>query len=157
MEAYLEYFKTLRNEINLRIKIHSYFTISKIIACAALLGHLINKTTVNSYALLSVPVLAFSLDLVICHNITTINNIGRFIRDEIESKIFEEKFSYERTAQSRKTGLFDLIDRFGQVFITYIFSILSLSLSSFTWFSFIFVVFLCVIDGAIMTSAIASD
>jgi len=81
-EIAIEYFKALRAEIDLRIKNQSYYTISKIVACAALLGHL-TKEGITA-AILTVPLLAVLLDFIILHNLATINRIEVYLRDEIE-------------------------------------------------------------------------
>lgn len=57
-EIAVEYFKALRSEIDLRIKNHGYLTISKIVACSALLGHLVSSKS-GLPALIAIPVLAF--------------------------------------------------------------------------------------------------
>ena len=131
----LEYFKALRTEIDLRVKNHSYLTISKVVACAALLGHLVsNKSGVSS--LIAIPVLAFGLDLIIYHNIRGVNAIGKYIKSELEEKVFKSIVTkdwvlYEQLGQSRKQGVIDLVfDRFGQLVITGIFSVLAFVLAS---------------------------
>ena len=124
-EIALEYFKALRAEIDLRIKNQSYYTISKIVACAALLGHLINEGT--SVALFTVPLLAVLLDFIILHNLATINRIGVYLRDEIEHKAFSDlvsnKWSLFEThvGQTRTSRTKDLLDRSGQLGITIVF------------------------------------
>lgn len=131
----LEYFKALRSEIDLRIKNHGYLTISKIIACSALLGHLVtSKSGISS--LIAIPVLAFGLDLVIYHNIGRVNSIGKYIKSELEAKVFTSVVSknwvlFEHIGQSRKQGILDVVfDRFGQLVITLLFAVLSFVLAT---------------------------
>ncbi len=127
----LEYFKSLRAEIDLRIKSQTYLTISKVLACATLAGFLLDLNP-HGTAYLALPILAFSLDLLIFHNLIGINTIGKYIRDELEKKSFtkivhSDLVLYEQFAQSERTGLRDLIlDRFGQVLITTLFSLLAI-------------------------------
>lgn len=135
IEIAVEYFKALRSEIDLRIKNHGFLTISKITACAALLGHLVSKDS-SMPALLAVPVLAFGLDLVIYHNIRRVNAIGKYIKTELEAKVFKPMLTKdwvlgEQKFQTDKQGVLDFIfDRFGQLVITTLFAILALVLAS---------------------------
>jgi hypothetical protein len=124
-EVAIEYFKALRAEIDLRIKNQSYYTISKIVACAALLGHLVEHGI--TAAIFTVPLLAVLLDFIILHNLGIINKIGLYLRDEIESKAFSDLVAnkwllYEtKVAQRKKSRSTDLLDRFGQLGITIVF------------------------------------
>lgn len=124
-EIAIEYFRALRAEIDLRIKNQSYYTISKIVACAALLGHLIKEGI--STALFTVPLLAVLLDFIILHNLATINRIGVYLRDEIEHKAFADLISNKwllfetHVGQTHTSRTMDLLDRFGQLGTTIIF------------------------------------
>lgn len=134
-ELALEYFKALRTEIDLRITNHGYLTISKIVACAALLGHLVSSKSGVS-ALIAIPVLAFGLDLVIYHNIGRVNAIGKYIKAELEAKVFKTMVTkgwvlFEQIGQRRKQGVLDIaLDRSGQLVITAIFAVLAFVLAS---------------------------
>ena len=139
MDFVLEYFKALRTEIDHRIKNQSYYTISKILGCAALFGHLLGRNFFPG--LVAVPLLAISLDFVIHHNLAIIIDIARYIRDEIEGKFFEGTKSGEWTgyetsvSQTTRAGMRDLLDRFGQMGITLVFLLSSLAiyLTNFDW------------------------
>jgi hypothetical protein len=129
-----EYFKALRAELELRINSHHYITISKIVACAALLGQLVSKGSGVS-ALISVPVLAFGLDVIMYHNIRRVNDIGKYIKSEIEGKVFKPMLTkditlFEHIAQTREQGVLDIMDRFGQFVITVLFAGLAFLLAS---------------------------
>jgi hypothetical protein len=127
-ELGIEYFKALRSEIDLRIRNNSYLTISKIVACGALFGHLAAKGFITR--IIAVPIVAIFLDLAIHHNVAGINSIGKYIRDELEKKCFKDivvgKWNlYESSsAQTKGAGLRDLLDRFGQIGITIAFFLL---------------------------------
>jgi ABC-type amino acid transport system permease subunit len=134
-EIAVEYFRALRSEIDLRIKNHGYLTISKIVACSALLGHLVSSQS-GTPALISIPVLAFGLDLVIYHNINRVNAIGKYIKAELEAKVFKTVVTKgwtlcEQKFQTDTQGTLDLIfDRFGQLLITALFAVLAFVLAS---------------------------
>jgi hypothetical protein len=88
----LEYFKELRTEINLRIKNHTALVTLKVMTIGALLAFLLKENTatferLTSYSLLLVPAMAMLFDVMICQNIHTINQIGVYIRDNIEPGI----------------------------------------------------------------------
>lgn len=157
-EVALEYFKALRSEIDLRIKNHGYLTISKIVACAALLGHLVNSKSGVS-ALIAIPILAFGLDMVIYHNIRRVNSIGKYIKAELEEKVFKTMVTkgwvlFEQIGQTHKQGVLDIVfDRFGQLVISAIFAFLAFVLASpppadicSSWFLWL-VVSLLIVDG----------
>jgi len=167
-EIAVEYFKALRSEIDLRINNHSYFTISKIVACSALLGHLVSSKSGLS-ALIAVPVLAFGLDLVIYHNIKRVNNIGKYIKTELEEKVFNNLITKgwvpcEQKFQTSKQGVLDFIfDRFSQLVVTTIFAVLAFALAAplptdiyWSWF-FWLIVGLLLADGVAAYSSRASD
>jgi len=124
-EIAIEYFKALRAEIDIRTKNQAYYTISKIVACSALLGHLTQKGLTP--AILSVPLLAILLDFIILHNLATINRIGVYLRDEIELKAFSDLISNKwslfetQVGQTHKSRTMDILDRFGQLGTTIIF------------------------------------
>jgi uncharacterized membrane protein YoaK (UPF0700 family) len=128
----VEYFKALRNEIDLRTRNQAYFTISKIVVSGVLLGHLVQRDINES--LFSVPLIAILLDFIIHHNLAGINAIGKYIKDEIEGKFFLKAISggwtpYETKAgQTRKTRTRDLLDRFGQLGITTCFFLVAISI-----------------------------
>jgi len=134
-EIAVEYFKALRSEIDLRIKNHGYLTISKIIACSALLGHLVSSKSGLS-ALIAIPVLAFGLDFVIYHNLKRVNDIGKYIKTELEEKVFNSLITKgwvpcEQKFQTSGQGVFDVIfDRIGQLVVTAIFAVLAFALAS---------------------------
>ena len=70
-----------------------------------------NKSSLS--ALIAVPVLAFGLDLVIYHNIHRVNAIGKYIKAELEEKVFKSIVTkdwalHEQVAQTCK-----------QVFLTF--------------------------------------
>lgn len=168
IEIAVEYFKALRSEIDLRIKNHGFLTISKITACAALLGHLVNSKSGVS-ALVAVPVLAFGLDLVIYHNIRRVNAIGKYIKTELEEKVFKTMVTKgwvlcEQKFQTDKQGALDFIfDRFGQLVITALFAFLALFLASpsptdvsYSWFLWLGAGML-IVDGVAAFASKASD
>lgn len=168
IEIAVEYFKALRSEIDLRIKNHGYLTISKIVACAALLGHLVSSKSGVS-ALIAIPVLAFGLDLVIYHNIGRVNAIGKYIKAELEEKVFKTMVTKgwvlcEQKFQTDKQGVLDfMFDRFGQLVITAIFAVLAFVLVSppptdifCSWFLWL-VVGLLLADGVAAFASGASD
>jgi len=167
-EVALEYFKTLRAEIDLRIKNHGYLTISKIVACAALLGYLVSSKSGVS-ALIAIPVLAFGLDLVIYHNIGRVNAIGKYIKAELEEKVFKAMVTkgwvlFEQIGQTHKQGVLDIaLDRSGQLVITAIFAVLVFVLASppptdiySSWLLWLAVVLLLA-DGVAAYASRASD
>lgn len=163
----VEYFKALRSEIDLRIKNHGYLTISKIIACSAMLSHLVSSKFDVS-VLIAIPVLAFGLDLVIYHNIRRVNDIGKYIKAELEEKVFKTIVTKggalcEQQFQTGKQGAWDLLDRFGQLIITVLFTVLAFALASprptnilCSWFMWL-VVGLLVVDGLAAFASRASD
>lgn len=124
----IEYFKALRAEIDLRIRNQSHYTISKIVACGALLGHLVKDGPTP--ALLSIPLVAVLLDFIIYNNLAHINELGQYIKNELEAKAFSSNGEtrwvlYEtRSGQTRTAGIRDLLDRFGQVGISIAFLVI---------------------------------
>ncbi len=129
----IEYFKALRAEIDLRIKNQAYYTISKIVACGALLGYLAEEGFTQG--LIAVPLVAVLLDFRIHNNVAKINSIGKYIRDELETKCFKKVISgwtpYEsKYGQTKSAGKQDLLGSFGQIGITIALFLLSLLLFS---------------------------
>lgn len=131
----IEYFRAVRAEIELRIKNQSYYTISKIVACGGLLGHL--GTNQPGLAVFAVPLIAVFLDFVIHHNLAIINSLGRYVRDELEEKVFSSTVATKNLVlwetyggQTTNSRLADILDRFGQISITVAFLIAAVLLYS---------------------------
>lgn len=124
----LEYFKALRAEIDTRLKNHGHLSISKIIACTALLGSLA-ASKASPWVFVVIPVFAVALDFIIAHNIGSVNAIGQYIKRELERHVFASLVTgrwqlYEQGAQSVKRGGVDmLLDRFGQWFVSAAFTL----------------------------------
>jgi hypothetical protein len=157
----IEYFKALRAETELRLKNHSYLTISKIVACSALLGNLVSSKSSVS-ALIAVPILAFGLDLVIYHNIGRVNAIGKYIKAELEEKLFKALvikgwIPFEQLAQTSKQGFLDVVlDRFGQLGITSLFAVLAFALASSPPVGIYSAGFLCLASALVIIDVIAA-
>ena len=125
METKSEYFNVLRTEILERLKFHSNYSIGKITSAALLIGFVISKGLPKE-AVLIVPILSISLDLIIYHNCYVINKLGKYIRDNLENSVLPPGVvGWEMYMQSSKQKLTDVIDRIGQFFITLVFVLIS--------------------------------
>ncbi len=96
----LEYFKYLREEINLRIVKHSRLLIYKLIAVGAILAFILNSSN-NSmqimdfikdtqYVIWIVPLICINFDMLILGNLRVVRNIGLYIMENYEKKAFKE-------------------------------------------------------------------
>ena len=120
-----EYFHVLRDEILERLKFHSNYSIGKITSAALLIGFVISKGLPKE-AVLIVPILSISLDLIIYHNCYVINKMGKYIRDNLENSVLPSGVvGWEMYMQSSKQKLTDAVDRIGQFLITLVFVLIS--------------------------------
>jgi len=99
----VEQFKTLREEIHIRIKLHAQFVVLKIVAIGAVASFFFDKpiklpikgdsqitSTPENLYLWLLPFIAIIFDLLIAGNLRSMYNIGPYIKMCIEP-IFKEK------------------------------------------------------------------
>lgn len=96
----LEYFKYLREEINLRIVKHSRLLIYKLIAVGAILAFILNSSARSmqiidfikdtQYLIWIVPLICINFDMLILGNLRVVRNIGIYILENYEKKAFKE-------------------------------------------------------------------
>jgi hypothetical protein len=94
----MEYFKYLREEINLRVIKHSYLVIYKLVAIGALLAfilgvfrspiELIDLVKNSQYLIWIVPLVCMIFDMIILGNLRVVANIGGYIKENYEEKFF---------------------------------------------------------------------
>jgi hypothetical protein len=115
-EFLLEYFRRMREEIDLRTRMHSQYVTAKIVACGALLSFLLTtqlKDEVRLLGLPLVPVVAMLYDVMIARNIGVTHKLGVFIRDQLEPLVPEvvlwEKYWGQKSPRARGYGLPDVL------------------------------------------------
>jgi len=99
----IEYFKSLREEIHIRIREHTRLVWIKIISLGAIISFLMERFYVGgvtvggesptSYLLCLVwiiPLAAVIFDMLIAGNLRDINNLGHYIKKYFEEKAFRE-------------------------------------------------------------------
>ena len=91
----LEYFKSLREEIHLRIKEHTHLVWIKLVVLGAIISFLIatfyGQESTSSPIFLTfwiIPVVAIIFDMLIASNLRVINNLGYYIKFYIEGEAF---------------------------------------------------------------------
>jgi len=97
MEPIIEQFKTLREEIHLRVKQHSQMVIFKVISLGAFVSFIVEKVMLPvigqtqsssidkmQYIIWLVPLLAVVFDSLIAGNLRSMYNIGPYIKKYIE-------------------------------------------------------------------------
>ena len=86
----IEYFKSLRSEIHLRLQEHHKLWFYKIISCGAILSFSLSKGGLAEMGCVIVPLVALIVDFLIFNNLIIINALGQYICKEIESKHYKE-------------------------------------------------------------------
>jgi ABC-type multidrug transport system fused ATPase/permease subunit len=97
----IPYFTSLRDEINQRVKQHSYLVIYKIVTIGAIFAFLIKASdmsikdfgkNLNGYQYLFwiVPLIGIVFDMLILGNLRVVFNIGMYIKNEYEEKLFRK-------------------------------------------------------------------
>ena len=96
----MEYFKYLREEINLRVIQHSRLVIYKLVAIGAILAfilgvfrsaeELINLVVNAQYVIWVVPLASVIFDTIILGNLRVVANIGAYIRENYEEKVLNQ-------------------------------------------------------------------
>lgn len=115
-----EYFKSLREEIHLRVLEHSRLVWIKVVALAAIISFLIARCHVvpegtesaaasplDRYFLWLIPIAASLLDMLIANNLRVINNLGYYIRNYLERGVFLQNRN-EVNEQLEHMGLFEI-------------------------------------------------
>ena len=95
----IDYFNQLRNEICLRVQLHSNYILQKIVICGVFLGFLFNqKVHVNLQVLgfFFVPIIAMIFDVMIARNIRNIHRTGQYLQN-IEKLAKVKNYSYWET------------------------------------------------------------
>lgn len=96
----MEYFKYLREEINLRVTKHSYLVIYKLISVGAILAfilgsfrssiELINLVKNTQYLIWIVPLVGMVFDMIILGNLRVVANIGLYIKKYYEEGVLNK-------------------------------------------------------------------
>ena len=93
----MEYFKSLREEIYLRVAEHTRLVWIKVFGLGAAIAFsvtVINATSVRSplqhYFVWIIPLAAVIFDMLIASNLRDVNNIGHYVRDYMEGKAFRK-------------------------------------------------------------------
>jgi len=100
----VEYFKSLREEIHLRIRQHTQLVWIKIVSLGAIISFLIERFYVGGidselssslwlYLVWIIPLAAIIFDFLLAGNLRDINNLGVYIRDHFEKKSFRKYVS----------------------------------------------------------------
>lgn len=112
----IEYFKEMRAEINLRIRIHTNYVAAKIVSCGAIISFLLTNQIAPDLKLLSLPlapVISMLYDVMIAKNIRIIQKIGIFIRDKLETQMQElelwETYAGQKEPKVRGYGYTDIV------------------------------------------------
>jgi hypothetical protein len=98
----IEYFKQVREELTVRVQIHTNLVLQKIATCGAALGFLFSQKLVASetqlvpikiqlLAFAVIPIIAMGYDVMIARNINNLHRLGTFIREELEPLVTEVK------------------------------------------------------------------
>ncbi|MFZ3058280.1 MAG: hypothetical protein WA102_00960 [Candidatus Methanoperedens sp.] len=99
----IEYFKSLRNEIDHRIIEHTRLVYLKVLSIGAIIfvlverfyagGNTSNISSLWPYFFWTVPLVAIIFDFLIASNIRVINNLCPYIKDHFEKKSFRKYVS----------------------------------------------------------------
>lgn len=113
--VWLDYFKSLRDEIHLRIREHTQLVWIKIISLGVIIsfcyGVIKGSESLSiplSYFIWIIPLAAVIFDMLIAGNLRVINNLGHYIKKYIENgafKEFKENIAVEQTKKIRNTPL----------------------------------------------------
>lgn len=101
----LEYFKTLRGEIHLRLAEHHKLWLYKIAASGALLSFCLSSQGLGRLAIVMTPLVALLFDFLIVNNLAVIDGLGAYIKTHIEDDLFPhgwESISRDRYITSIK-------------------------------------------------------
>ncbi len=131
----IEYFKAMREEINLRIRNHTTLVTAKVITAGGILAFMLKEganlnLTVSVFGVLLVPIVAMLYDVLISNNIRNINRMGSFIRDSIEpyapdDRLWEGEYA-QKDVKHRCYRLVDIITLSSLTFGTIIVAMLLL-------------------------------
>lgn len=96
LDLLTEYFRSLREEIHLRIAEHTRLVWIKVFSLGAAITYLLKMlggdspgSSVLHYFVWIVPLAAIVFDTLIAGNLRVINNLGHYIRDYLEAKAFQ--------------------------------------------------------------------
>ncbi len=95
-EIVVEYLKSLREEIHLRIREHTRLVWIKIVSLGAIISFLITQSKLlevyplSSYLVWIIPLAAVIFDMLIAGNLRVINNLGYYIKNYIEGEVFDD-------------------------------------------------------------------
>lgn len=100
----LEYFKSLREEIHLRIKQHTQLVWIKIVSIGAIISFLMERFYAGGidselsssfwlYLIWIIPLAAIIFDFLLAGNLRAINNLGSYIKSHFEEKSFRKYIS----------------------------------------------------------------
>lgn len=91
----IEYFKSLRDEMHLRIREHTRLVWIKIVSLGAIISFLMAtfygkgpSTSPLFYLFWIIPVAAVIFDMLIAGNLRVINNLGYYVKNYIEGEVF---------------------------------------------------------------------
>lgn len=108
----IEYFKYLREEINLRIIKHSDLVLYKIVSIGAILAfilgsfktphELIDLMKNTLFLIWVVPLVSMIFDVIIFGNLRVVANIGIYIKENYEEKVFTNWKGNDKTLESFK-------------------------------------------------------
>lgn len=99
-DFFMEYFRYLREEINLRITRHSYLVVYKLIAIGAILAFvletqempfdLVSVVEDTQYIIWAVPLISVIFDMIILGNLRVVANIGIYMREYYEEDVLDK-------------------------------------------------------------------
>lgn len=113
----IEYFKSLRDEIHLRIREHTRLVWIKLIVLGGIISFLIAtfygkepSTSPLFYIFWIIPVAAIIFDMLIAGNLRVINNLGYYIKNYVEGEAFapikdsiQERYLFDISKDARVT------------------------------------------------------
>lgn len=99
----IEYFKSLRKEIHLRIREHTQLVWIKVVSLGAIIFFLMERFYASGiasdssslwlYFIWTIPLVAIIFDFLIAGNLRVINNLGPYIKHHLEKKSFRKYVS----------------------------------------------------------------
>ena len=117
-ESFLEQYKSLREEIHIRIRQHTQFVIIKLIALGAVFSFFIEKLNIlpssnidltdlsKSIYIWIIPLIALIIDVMVAGNLRAIRNLGVYIMNYVEPVFRENSHTqtkwWEETVASAK-------------------------------------------------------